>query len=116
MTLKEMIANDITNVFLANEDEFSEYHDIGQNSSDKKYHVIASLQANEITNSNLAEGSPLQKVSHTLLVATYVVENIKEGQIIYIDDKPYKVVSALHEMGLSTVYLEKGSDKRTFGK
>ena len=116
MTLKDMIAADITGVFLANEDEFAEAHDIGTNSSNRKYHVIASLQSNVINNGNFDGKSPLQMVSHTLLVAYPIGGELrlKADQILYIDDEPYKVIDVLDEMGMATILLKKGADKRGF--
>ena len=116
MTLKDMIAADITSVFLANEDEFAEAHDIGTNSSNRKYHVIASLQSNTIDNGNFDGKAPLQMVSHTCIVAYPIGGELrlKADQILYIDDEAYKVVDVLDEMGMATILLKKGSDKRGF--
>ena len=114
MTLKEMIARDITGVFLANEDEFAEAHDIGTNSSNRKYRVIASLQSNVINNGNFDGKSPLQLASHTLLVAYPIGGELKvsAGQILFIDDVSYEVVDILDEMGLATILLKKGKERR----
>ena len=114
MTLKEMIAADITGVFLANSDEFAEFHDIGTNSSNRKYHVIASLQSNVINNGNFDGKAPLQLASHTCIVAYPIGGELrlKADQILYIDDEAYKVVDVLDEMGMATILLKKGSDKR----
>ena len=68
-TLKEMIAADITGVFLASEDEFSESHKIGTNSKSNAYTVLASLQSNTIDNGNFDGKAPLQMVSNTCIVA-----------------------------------------------
>ena len=116
MTLKDMIAADITGVFLANEDEFAEAHDIGTNSSNRKYHVIASLQSNTIDNGNFDGKAPLQMVSHTCIVAYPIGGElrVKADQILYIDDEAYKVVDVLDEMGMATILLKKGADKRGF--
>ena len=116
MTLKDMIAADITGVFLANEDEFAEFHDIGTNSLNRKYHVIASLQSNTIDNGNFDGKAPLQMVSHTLLVAYPIGGELrlKADQILYIDDEAYKIVDVLDEMGMATILLKKGADKRGF--
>ena len=116
MTLKDMIAADITNVFLANEDEFAEFHDIGTNSSNRKYHVIASLQSNVINNGNFDGKAPLQMVSHTCIVAYPIGGELrlKADQILYIDDEAYKVIDVLDEMGMATILLKKGSDKRGY--
>ena len=113
-TLKEMIAADITGVFLANEEEFAEFHDIGTNSSNRKYHVIASLQSNIINNGNFDGKSPLQLASHTLLVAYPIGGELKvsAGQILFIDDVSYEVVDVLDEMGMATILLKKGKERR----
>ena len=116
MTLKEMIASDITGVFLANSDEFAEMHTIGTNSSNRKYHVIASLQSNIIDNGNFDGKSPLQMVSHTCIVGYPIGGKLRVNadQILYIDDEAYKVIDVLDEMGVATILLKKGSDKRGF--
>lgn len=116
MTLKGMIAADITGVFLANEEEFAELHDIGTNSSNRKYRVIASLQSNTIDNGNFDGKSPLQMVSHTCIVAYPIGGELrlKADQILYIDDEAYKVIDVLDEMGMATILLKKGADKRGF--
>ena len=115
-TLKDMIAADITGVFLASEDEFAEAHDIGTNSSNRKYHVIASLQSNTIDNGNFDGKSPLQMVSHTCIVAYPIGGKLRVNadQILYIDDEAYKVIDVLDEMGVATILLKKGADKRGF--
>lgn len=116
MTLKDMIASDITGVFLASEDEFAEFHDIGTNSSNRKYHVIASLQSNVINNGNFDGKAPLQMVSHTLIVAYPIGGElrVKADQILYIDDEAFKVIDVLDEMGMATILLKKGADKRGY--
>ena len=114
MTLKEMIASDIGNVFLASSDEFAEMRDIGTNSSNRKYHVLASLQSNIINNGNFDGKSPLQLASHTLLVAYPIGDELKvsAGQILFIDDVSYEVVDVLDEMGLATILVKKGKERR----
>lgn len=116
MTLKDMIAADITNIFLANEEEFAETHTIGTNSSNRKYSVIASLQSNIINNGNFDGKAPLQLASHTLLVAYPIGGELrlKVDQPLYIDDEAFKVIDVLDEMGMATILLKKGSDKRGF--
>ena len=116
MTLKDMIAADITSVFLANEDEFAESHKIGTNSKSNAYTVLASLQSNVINNGNFDGKSPLQMVSHTCVVAYPIGGELrlKADQILYIDDEAFKVIDVLDEMGMATILLKKGSDKRGF--
>ncbi len=115
-TLKDMIAADITGVFLANSDEFAEMHDIGTNSSNRKYRVIASLQSNIIDNGNFDGKAPLQLASHTLIVAYPIGGELrlKVDQPLYIDDEAFKVIDVLDEMGMATILLKKGADKRGF--
>lgn len=114
MSLKSEIAADITNIFLANEDEFAETHKIGTNSTNKKYSVIASLQSNVINNGNFDGKSPLQLASHTLLVAYPIGGELKvsAGQILFIDDVTYEVVDILDEMGMATILVKKGKERR----
>ena len=116
MTLKEMIAADITGVFLASSDEFAEMHKIGTNSKSNVYTVIASLQSNTIDNGNFDGKAPLQMVSHTLIVAYPIGGDLrlKVDQPLYIDDEAFKVIDVLDEMGMATILLKKGSDKRGY--
>ena len=115
-TLKEMIADDISGVFLASEDEFAEMHKIGTNSKSNAYTVLASLQSNVINNGNFDGKAPLQMVSHTLVVAYPIGDKLRVNadQILYIDDEAYKVIDVLDEMGMATILLKKGADKRGF--
>ena len=116
MTLKEMIASDIGNVFLASSEEFAEFHDIGTNSSNRKYHVLASLQSNTIDNGTFDGKAPLQMVSHTCIVAYPIGGELrlKVDQTLYIEDEAYKVMDVLDEMGMATILLKKGADKRGY--
>lgn len=116
MTLKDMIAADITGVFLANEDEFAESHKIGTNSKSNAYTVLASLQSNIIDNGNFDGKAPLQMVSHTLVVAYPIGGKLRvnAGQVLYIDDEAFKVIDVLDEMGMATILLKKGADKRGY--
>ena len=115
-TLKEMIAADITGVFLASEDEFAEMHKIGTNSKSNAYTVLASLQSNTIDNGNFDGKAPLQMVSYTCIVAYPIGGKLRVNadQILYIDDEAYKVIDVLDEMGMATILLKKGADKRGF--
>lgn len=113
MTLKDMIAADINGVFLANEDEFGEFHDIGI-SSFQKYHVIASLQSDVINNGSFDGRAPLQMASDTLLVAYPIGGELEvsAGQMLFVDDVTFEVVDVLNEMGLATILLKRGKDRR----
>ena len=113
-TLKEMIAADIAGVFLKDDTEFAEMHKIGTNSKSNAYTVLASLQSNIIDNGNFDGKAPLQMVSHTLVVAYPIGDKLRVNadQILYIDDEAYKVIDVLDEMGMATILLKKGADKR----
>ena len=115
-TLKDMIAADITGVFLASSDEFAELHKIGTNSKSNAYTVLASLQSNTIDNGNFDGKAPLQMVSYTCIVAYPIGGELrlKVDQILYIDDEAYKVIDVLDEMGMATILLKKCADKRGF--
>ena len=115
-TLKEMIAADITGVFLKDDTEFSEMHKIGTNSKSNAYTVLASLQSNTIDNGNFDGKAPLQMVSHTLVVAYPIGGELRVNadQVLYIDDEAFKVIDVLDEMGMATILLKKGADKRGF--
>lgn len=115
-TLKEQIEADIGNVFLASSDEFAESHKIGTNSKSNAYTVLASLQSNTIDNGNFDGKSPLQMVSHTCIVGYPIGGKLRVNadQILYIDDEAYKVIDVLDEMGVATILLKKGADKRGF--
>ena len=115
-TLKEQIAADIAGVFFKDDTEFSDLHKIGTNSKSNAYTVLASLQSNTIDNGNFDGKSPLQMVSHTCIVGYPIGGKLRVNadQILYIDDEAYKVIDVLDEMGVATILLKKGADKRGF--
>lgn len=115
-TLKEQIEADIAGVFLKDDTEFASVHKIGTNSKSNAYTVLASLQSNVINNGNFDGKAPLQMVSHTCIVAYPIGGKLRlnADQILYIDDEAYKVIDVLDEMGMATILLRKGSDKRGY--
>ena len=115
-TLKEQIEADIAGVFLKDDTEFAEMHKIGTNSKSNACTVLASLQSNTIDNGNFDGKAPLQMVSHTCIVAYPIGGELrlKVDQILYIDDEAYKVIDVLDEMGMATILLKKGADKRGY--
>ena len=115
-TLKEQIEADIAGVFFKDDTEFAESHKIGTNSKSNAYTVLASLQSNVINNGNFDGKAPLQLASHTMLVAYPIGGKLRVNadQILYIDDEAYKVIDVLDEMGMATILLKKGADKRGF--
>ena len=116
MTLKDMIEADIAGVFFKDDTEFAESHKIGTNSKSNAYTVLASLQSNTIDNGNFDGKAPLQMVSHTCIVSYPIGGKLRVNadQILYIDDEAYKVIDVLDEMGVATILLKKGADKRGY--
>ena len=55
-------------------------------------------------------------VSHTCIVGYPIGGKLRVNadQILYIDDEAYKVIDVLDEMGVATILLKKGADKRGF--
>lgn len=108
MTLKEMIEFDIKNVFCKDDTEFSEKILFSTNSENEKF-IYASLQSNEVQN-NAGNSNVLIQYTHSLNIPyediyTY---NIKPNQIIYLNHKPYKIISFVIEMGMYIIQLKEG--------
>lgn len=107
MSLKDCIKRDINRVFLKTED-FCDNITIQINQ--KKFCVIGSLQNNTVEN-NAGNNQPLQSISYTLYIKYPLSDNLDQsllssGQRIYIDNKPFTVVSVADELGLATIELE----------
>lgn len=113
MSLKELIARDITGIFM-NVNDFCDNLNI--QIGRKKFNVIGSLQSNTVTN-NSGNSSPLQSDTWTLYIKYPLIndldaENIlSAGQRIIISnndnikDMAFTIVSVSDEMGLATVQL-----------
>ena len=113
MSLKELIARDITGIFM-NVNDFCDNLNI--QIGRKKFNVIGSLQSNTVTN-NSGNSSPLQSDTWTLYIKYPLIndldaENIlSAGQRIIISnndnikDMTFTIVSVSDEMGLATVQL-----------
>ena len=113
MSLKELIARDITGIFM-NVNDFCDNLNI--QIGRKKFNVIGSLQSNTVTN-NSGNSSPLQSDAWTLYIKYPLIndldaENIlSAGQRIIISngenikDMAFTIVSVSDEMGLATVQL-----------
>ena len=115
-TLKEQIASDIGAIFCKNADEFCDRLKIGLDSK-HVFEVYGSMQNNTVDN-NAGNSAPLQKVSHTLLVPYPIGDGeleVNVGEPIYIDGVAYRVCDISDEMGVATILLEKGADRRRFG-
>ena len=110
MSLKELIARDITNIFM-NTNDFCDnlVLQIGR----QKFNIIGSLQSNTVTN-NSGNSSPLQNDAWTLYIKYPLLEDIDScilsaGQRVTISSGSksvsFTIVSVSDEMGLATVQL-----------
>lgn len=117
MSLKDLIARDIANVFL-NADEFCDNITIQIGS--KRFPVVGSLQQNLVQN-NSGNGGVLQRISDVLYIKypldpleglDYAGIVLSAGTRITINDKPYTVVDVSNEMGLATISLQTASGRQ----
>ena len=107
MSLKNLIARDISNVFL-NTNDFCDNLTIQIGT--KKFNVIGSLQSNSVEN-NSGNGQPLQSDAWTLYIKYPMADDLEmtllsSGTRLTIDNKSFTVVSVSDEMGLATVQLQ----------
>lgn len=107
MSLKDLIARDISNVFL-NTNDFCDNLTIQIGT--KKFNVIGSLQSNSVEN-NSGNGQPLQDISYTLYIKYPMADDLEmtllsSGTRLTIDNKSFTVVSVSDEMGLATIQLQ----------
>ena len=116
MSLKELIARDITGIFM-NVNDFCDNLNI--QIGRKKFNVIGSLQSNTVTN-NSGNSSPLQSDAWTLYIKYPLIDDLdatqsellSAGQRIVIINREqpdvamsFTIVSVSDEMGLATVQL-----------
>ena len=126
MSLKELIARDITGIFM-NVNDFCDNLNI--QIGRKKFNVIGSLQSNTVTN-NSGNSSPLQSDTWTLYIEYPLIDDIdtenilSAGQRIIISngenslagannikDMAFTIVSVSDEMGLATIQLSNNSGR-----
>ena len=114
MSLKELIARDITGIFM-NVNDFCD--NLTLQIGRKKYNVIGSLQSNTVTN-NSGNSSPLQSDAWTLYIKYPLLDDLNNenilsaGQRIIITNREqpdvamsFTIVSVSDEMGLARVNL-----------
>lgn len=103
MNLKQLIADDISKVFL-NVDHFADNLVI-QIGTDR-FNAIGSLQANTVEN-NSGDINLLQSQAYTLYMKYPFEDNLKlsAGTRLSINDVMYTVTSISDEMGLATIQL-----------
>ena len=115
MSLKELIARDITGIFM-NVNDFCDNLNI--QIGRKKFNVIGSLQSNTVTNNSGNNSSPLQSDTWVLYIKYPLLDDLTEdsnilsaGQRIIISnnenskDMAFTIVSVSDEMGLATIQL-----------
>ena len=120
MSLKELIARDITGVFM-NVNDFCDNLNI--QIGRKKFNVIGSLQSNTVTN-NSGNSSPLQSDTWVLYIKYPLLDDLEaenilsSGQRIIIINREqpdvamsFTIVSVSDEMGLATIQLSNTSGR-----
>lgn len=120
MSLKELIARDITGIFM-NVDDFCDNLNI--QIGRKKFNVIGSLQSNTVTN-NSGNSSPLQSDTWVLYIKYPLLDDLDSENILSagqriivsskdsnIKDMAFTIVSVSDEMGLATIQLSNNSGR-----
>ena len=121
MSLKELIARDITGIFM-NVSDFCDNLNI--QIGRKKFNVIGSLQSNTVTN-NSGNSAPLQSDTWVLYIKYPLLDDLTDdsnilsaGQRIIISspesnikDMAFTIVSVSDEMGLATIQLSNNSGR-----
>ena len=119
MSLKELIARDITGVFM-NVNDFCDNLNI--QIGRKKFNVIGSLQSNTVTN-NSGNSSPLQSDAWVLYIKYPLIDDLETENILSagqriiisnnenIKDMAFTIVSVSDEMGLATINLTNNSGR-----
>lgn len=126
MSLKELIARDITGIFM-NVNDFCDNLNI--QIGRKKFNVIGSLQSNTVTN-NSGNSSPLQSDTWVLYIKYPLIDDLEAENILStgqriiisnnessltgannIKDMAFTIVSVSDECGLATVQLSNNSGR-----
>ena len=120
MSLKELIARDITGIFM-NVNDFCDNLNI--QIGRKKFNIIGSLQSNTVTN-NSGNSSPLQSDTWVLYIKYPLLDDLDSDNILSagqriiisskdsnIKDMAFTIVSVSDEMGLATINLTNNSGR-----
>ena len=120
MSLKELIARDITGIFM-NVNDFCD--NLSIQIGRKKFNVIGSLQSNTVTN-NSGNSSPLQSDTWVLYIKYPLLDDLEADNILStgqriiisspdsnIKDMAFTIVSVSDEMGLATINLTNNSGR-----
>ena len=119
MSLKELIARDITGIFM-NVNDFCDNLNI--QIGRKKFNVIGSLQSNTVTN-NSGNSAPLQSDAWVLYIKYPLLDDLDSDNILSagqriiisnnenIKDMAFTIVSVSDEMGLAMINLTNNSGR-----
>lgn len=119
MSLKELIARDITGIFM-NVNDFCDNLNIQIGRT--KFNIIGSLQSNTVTN-NSGNSSPLQSDTWVLYIKYPLLDDLEAENILSagqriiisngdnIKDMAFTIVSVSDEMGMATVQLSNNSGR-----
>ena len=120
MSLKELIARDITGIFM-NVNDFCDNLNI--QIGRKKFNIIGSLQSNTVTNNSGNNSSPLQSDAWVLYIKYPLLDDLDSDNILSagqriiisnnenIKDMAFTIVSVSDEMGLATINLTNNSGR-----
>ena len=121
MSLKELIARDITGVFM-NVNDFCDNLNI--QIGRKKFNVIGSLQSNTVTNNSGNNAYPLQSDAWVLYIKYPLLDDLEADNILSagqriiisskdsnIKDMAFTIVSVSDECGLATINLTNNSGR-----
>ena len=120
MSLKELIARDITGIFM-NVNDFCDNLNI--QIGRKKFNVIGSLQSNTVTNNSGNNSYPLQSDTWVLYIKYPLLDDLDSDNILSagqriiisnnenIKDMAFTIVSVSDEMGLATINLTNNSGR-----
>ena len=120
MSLKELIARDITGIFM-NVNDFCDNLNI--QIGRKKFNVIGSLQSNTVTNNSGSNAAPLQSDTWVLYIKYPLLDDLETENILSagqriiisnnenIKDMVFTIVSVSDEMGLATIQLSNNSGR-----
>ena len=120
MSLKELIARDITGIFM-NVNDFCDNLNI--QIGRKKFNVIGSLQSNTVTNNSGSNASPLQSDTWVLYIKYPLLDDLDSDNILSagqriiisnnenIKDMAFTIVSVSDECGIATIQLSNNSGR-----
>ena len=120
MSLKELIARDITGIFM-NVNDFCDNLNI--QIGRKKFNVIGSLQSNTVTNNSGNNSYPLQSDAWVLYIKYPLLDDLDSDNILSagqriiisnnenIKDMAFTIVSVSDELGIATINLTNNSGR-----